>query len=218
MKGKISEKEKNILYCLIGILLVVIAVSVVFRPMRKKNAELLAQKIELENELATIEDIKAHEEEYLSETGRFKEKSKEISDRFPALVTPQDQILYVVELENRFPTMFVDKLSCEEAVNAQETENGSANANLFCAPMTLDYQIEYTELKGFLNALSEEASRRSIENITLTRDTSGVLIGTMKMDAYYMIGTDKEYEKPDLSDVFTGTENVFKTGGGVSIP
>ena len=216
MKGKISEKEKNILYCLIGILFVVIAASVVFTPLRSKNAQLKAQKTELKNELATIDDIKAHEDEYLSETKRLEAKCKELGDRFPALVTPQDQILYAVDLENRFPTMFVDKLSCEEAVNVQESENG--NNNLFYAPMTLDYQIEYADLKGFLNALSEEASRRSIENITLTRAETGVLMGTMKMNAYYMTGTDKEYQKPDLSDVFTGTDNVFKTGGGVSIP
>lgn len=212
MKLSITEKEKKILYYLIGILVLVLVYQFGFHPLYTKNTELKAQKIELEKDLTKLKGIKENESNYFTETKQMKKKCKEYYEQFPAMVTAQDQILYATDLEGKFESMQISSLELADTEYVTGVDDDVIK--LYKAPMTLNYTMNYADMMTFLNSLTNEEQRKSIDKITLSRDeASGNLIGTMNMNAYYLTGTDKEYKARKIEDVLTGSMNIFNTSG-----
>lgn len=212
MKREVSEREKTMLCYLIGILVVVCAFMFVFRPLRTKNVELGKRQDVLESELETLRKIKENESQYKADIKQNQKECDKYYDQFPAMVTAQDQILYASDLENRFGSMQISLITLDEAEYVTGVDEDAIC--LYRSPVSMEYKIGYEDVKKFLNTLSEEKTRKSIDKITLTFDSaSGGLIGTMDMNSYYLTGTGKTYTPPNLDDVLTGTTNLFNVNG-----
>ena len=93
-----SERDKNLLFIVGGILLVVLVVQFGFRNFLVENKAQKAEKAALEAELKELDVIQKNEKEYIAQTEEWKKKTKEYYKEFPAMVKARDQILYASDI------------------------------------------------------------------------------------------------------------------------
>lgn len=211
MKLNISEGTKKMIYCLLGVSAVLAAFFFGFQRFRQENVQLKAQKTELEKELKKLNEIQANQSDYEAQIKDYEEQIEGYYKEFPALVQARDQILYASDLESRYDSMFISKLTAGEAEYIVGTE-GDAMA-LFKVPTELECYINYDQLKDFLVKTTEDGTKKAVDRIVLTKDeTTGSLVGQINISMYYMTGTNQVYEPSDIKDVTTGTENIFQNG------
>ena len=97
-----SDRDKNLLFIVGGILLVVLVIQFGFRNFLAENKEQKATKAALEAELKELDVIQKNEKEYTAQTEEWKKKTKEYYKEFPAMVKARDQILYASDMEKRY--------------------------------------------------------------------------------------------------------------------
>ena len=100
-----SERDKNLLFIVGGILLVVLVVQFGFRNFLVENKAQKAEKAALEAELKELDVIQKNEKEYIAQTEEWKKKTKEYYKEFPAMVKARDQILYASDMEKRYDSV-----------------------------------------------------------------------------------------------------------------
>ena len=109
-----SDRDKNLLFIVGGILLVVLVVQFGFRNFLAENKAQKAEKAALEAELKELDVIQKNEKEYTAQTEEWKKKTKEYYKEFPAMVKARDQILYASDMEKRYDSLRITKVSMEE--------------------------------------------------------------------------------------------------------
>lgn len=211
MKVNISKGTKNLIYCLLGLVIILAVFFFGFQNIRQENNELKGQKAELEEEIKQLNEIQVNQSEYESQIEEYESRRKGYYKEFPALVQARDQILYAAELENRYDSMLISEMEMEEAEHVMGTD-GDALA-LYKIPAKMECNINYDQLKDFLMGTTKDGTRKVVDEIVLTKDSvTGNLTGTISISMYYMTGTGQKYEAEQIEDVTVGTPNIFQNG------
>ena len=144
-----------------------------------------------------------------------KNKTKEYYKEFPAMVKARDQILYASDMEKRYDSLRITKVSMEEGELV--AENQEAGLSIYGVPEILEFTMSYSQLKDWLHRIPKEEERKSINEMVLTLDeASGNLVGDIHMKQYYMLGTGEEYQPAEINDVQKGTKNIFGGATGTA--
>lgn len=100
------------------------------------------------------------------------------------------------------------------------TQNLSAsNLKRVKQNLSLDYYCQYNDFKRFIEYINNYSNRLFISSLSATYgEETGKVSGTVTISQYAIYGTGKELEKPDLSGISTGTDNIFTTLGGTTAP
>ena len=210
-----SDRDKNLLFIVGGILLVVLVIQFGFRNFLAENKEQKATKAALEAELKELDVIQKNEKEYTAQTEEWKKKTKEYYKEFPAMVKARDQILYASDMEKRYDSLRITKVSME--AGELVAENQEAGLSIYGVPEILEFTVSYSQLKDWLHRIPKEEERKSINEMVLTLDeASGNLVGDIRMKQYYMLGTGEEYQPAEINDVQKGTDNIFGGASGIA--
>ena len=195
-----SDRDKNLLFIVGGILLVVLVIQFGFRNFLAENKEQKATKAALEAELKELDVIQKNEKEYTAQTEEWKKKTKEYYKEFPAMVKARDQILYASDMEKRYDSLHISKVSME--AGELVAENQEAGLSVYGVPEMIECTVSYAQLKDWLHRIPKEEERKSINEMVLTLDeASGNLVGDIRMKQYYMLGTGEEYQPAEINDV-----------------
>ena len=158
---------------------------------------------------------KKNEKEYIAQTEEWKKKTKEYYKEFPAMVKARDQILYASDMEKRYDSLRITKVSME--AGELVAENQEAGLSIYGVPEILEFTVSYSQLKDWLHRIPKEEERKSINEMVLTLDeASGNLVGDIRMKQYYMLGTGEEYQPAEINDVQKGTDNIFGGASGIA--
>ena len=196
-----SDRDKNLLFIVGGILLVVLVIQFGFRNFLAENKEQKATKAALEAELKELDVIQ--------------KKTKEYYKEFPAMVKARDQILYASDMEKRYDSLHISKVSME--AGELVAENQEAGLSVYGVPEMIECTVSYAQLKDWLHRIPKEEERKSINEMVLTLDeASGNLVGDIRMKQYYMLGTGEEYQPAEINDVQKATANIFGGASGIA--
>lgn len=209
MKLNISNGTKNLLYCLIGVVLVITAFVFGFKNFNDKNKALKQERTALKEEISKLDEIQLNREDYEDKIAENKAQIKKYYKEFPVLVQARDQILYAADLETKYNTMNIFKMSMGESEYLTGTEQDAMA--LYRVPTEMECRVGYEQLKDYLVKAPEDGTRKSVDEIVLTVDQeTGLLVGKINMSMYYMTGIDQEYKPAEIKDVNIGTENIFQ--------
>ncbi|MCM1282453.1 MAG: hypothetical protein NC180_08105 [Muribaculaceae bacterium] len=82
----------------------------------------------------------------------------------------------------------------------------------FVMVVSYDFTSDYSDMKSVFARLMSNRNRRNVADMSMTYDTeTGLIVGNLGVNMYYLGGTDKIYEKPDAGTVIKGNENIFGT-------
>lgn len=84
--------------------------------------------------------------------------------------------------------------------------------NLYSVAASYDFESDYKNMKTAFAQILSDPDKRNVPEMSLTRDEqSGILIGNLSVNLFYMTNTGKIYNKPDPGVVVKGNENPFGT-------
>ena len=85
--------------------------------------------------------------------------------------------------------------------------------------LNIDYAASYDNFKRFIEYIENYDERLFISSINATYSVdSGLVGGSIVLSQYAILGTDKEYKAPEISNVQLGTDTIFKTGTTLLAP
>lgn len=216
---KIGPKERNLLLGMLGVILAVCAWFFVASPMKEKTAALAAENATLLEKVNEYQSVNAKKDEYVAKTTELTAKRAELLDGYAAGISREDEIMYWSNLERanegKVATSDLVMSAWEEVYvegytdTASEGE-GATQIHLYKAPVNYTYVATYDGVKDMVKYVYAQQDKKSIENISIAfDDTTGNLQGSMDINMYYLIGTDKEYVPYTIPSVPTGITNVF---------
>lgn len=220
----LSKRDKGLLLILAGILLVALSYFLVFRTFADKKEAAKAELATLEAREAELEELEANMDFYKAEIEKLKKEEDKLVERFPADIKPESEIMYAVELEEAVDVQFsaltygspINMLTGEATAEPAEGETAEQPAAsgyvAYCLPMTMTYEASYRGLKDTILHTNDHANRMVIDELTASFDaTSGELAGTMKLNQYYVEGTDRTYAEPYVPTRPLGVSDIFGT-------
>lgn len=233
MNMKLKKSDVNILIMLLGILIPVAIYFFVYTSFTEKTAAMNADNETLQTEVDYLQDLADHKQQYIDDTAAMQIQIDEIKSRFPAEYKPEDDIMYIIGVENDYgaeiPTIAMGTSSMiEVAATAEETAEGAEATDdaagdtvdtttpaisLYQTPISVSMQSSYRSLKDIVTYINTDTDRKSIDSLSVVFDTeTGLLASTMAFNAYSLTGTEKEYTAPQVNGVFYGTSDIFNTG------
>lgn len=235
---KLKKSDVNILIMLLGILIPVGVYFFIYNSYTEKTAAMNASNEVLQSEVDYLQDLADHKQQYIDDTQAMQIQIEEIKTHFPAAYRPEDDILYIINVENNYdaeiPTISmgnssmievaapttetVEEGSPEVAVEGDDAANDTVDVatpqiSLYQTPISVSMQSSYRSLKDIITYINTDPDRKSINSISVVFDTeTGKLSSSMAFTAYSLTGTDKEYATPNVTGVFYGTNDIFNTG------
>lgn len=112
----------------------------------------------------------------------------------------------------------------EQALAAADTELGGTSpvinnsaqdviiydTTLYQVPLNLSIECTYDDFKGLITYIYNQPERMSVEGVSLSYNhENGELSGSMSLNTYYLLGTDKLYTEPCIPNMRMGVETIF---------
>lgn len=236
---KLKKSDINILLIVLGIGIAALAYFLVFTKLNDKTDTLKAQNASLQQEVDRLQDLANNKQQYLDDTATMQEKIDEIKAQYAAAYKPEDEVMYVRNLEKNFDTTAytvampgtapVEVVTTADTAAAPDaTEEASTDGEevattdtaataapeilLYKTPVTITFVASYNSIKDIVKVLNEDQMRKSIDTLSLTFDSeSGDLSGTLLFNMYSLTGTDATYTEPEIPGVTFGTGNIFNS-------
>lgn len=101
MKFKLKERDKNIIFILIGLAIPLAVYLLVFTKLNEKKDTLEAENATLSQEVAYLQELMNNKEYYIAETDRMNQEMEEIKAQFPSEIHPEDEIYYAYNMETK---------------------------------------------------------------------------------------------------------------------
>lgn len=129
----------------------------------------------------------------------------ELYKKFPAELRPEDQIMYVVYLEEIFGTEIQFQFGTLQTIG--QLADGATLCGL---NLTINYETDYEGFKEMINYLAADTRLTSVEHATMYYDeTNDVAVGSLTLLCYVMQSELLEYQVSDITTPSTGKPNIF---------
>lgn len=206
---------------LVGVLILVVIYVFVYLDFTQRTEELEQSNSELLATVRELEEYNTNMESYKVEIEEIKAEINAILDEYPADAREEDAIMLAVELGER-NTIDFDAINMEEKESVYTVEpylvtaaalEGLDESLVFTQKHAVYVnETTYQELKSVIRQIYESDNRIGIDNIVYTRNEEyGILEGNIDLYFYSLVGTDKEYELPDIAEYSAGTSDPFKS-------
>ncbi len=245
---EISARDKKLLVYLIAISIIAGSYFFVAKPLLDKQAKLNEEISELQQKVTHYTEIYNNMDNYESQIAEAQTKYNETCNKLFGGLNQDNTIMMVKDLENatdvwiaRLSFTEEDVVFGEEIADAtaegSETTEGAETAEgaeaaaadgSEAAPasmqgvrqdLNIDYAASYDNFKRFIEYIENHDERLFISSINATYSVdSGLVGGSMVLSQYAILGTDKEYKAPEISNVTLGTDTIFKTGTTLLAP
>lgn len=127
-------------------------------------------------------------------------------EKFPTELKEEDQIMYVVYLEELFGTEIQFSFN-KTPVPICTLSDGSTLMGL---SLTVNYLTNYEGFKEMIDYLASDSRITSIQTATMEYDeVNDLAIGTLTLLCYVMDSELLEYTSPEVAIPETGKENIF---------
>ena len=207
---KISNRDKGLLLGLLGVVLAVVSYVLIYNPTTLKTETLKTEVAALQKRVDKLTELENNMDHYKKQIEVNKEVAEKVVERFPAEIKPENEIVYVIELEDELDVQF-PTLTYGTPVEVAVTDK-NAGVNAYCTALNLSYRATYQGLKDVILHTAGKTDRMVVDSLTASFDaTTGNLAGSMTINMYTLTGTEKVYEKPYVPSMYMGLPNIFGT-------
>lgn len=207
---ELTKKEKNLLIILGAVAFFAIVYFFVFQPQIEKASQLQVENQQLKARIAELNQRAEQQVFYQEETEAMKKEIVSYEKKFPSDVKEEDGIALALNLEDQYG-IDISNLSFGERELITEDVFKTENVDLYRVMNSYEYQTDYKGLKQMIRYLQSEKENSSIDSLAVTFDSgSGFLSGTVNLNLFYLTGTERSYEEPDIPGVGLGVSDPFK--------
>ena len=218
---EISNKDKKLLVYMLAISIIAGVYFFFARPLMDKQDALNTE----------VEQLKAsvnHYSEIYSRQGEYEQQIADAQARYDMEIASfgnnlaqENTIMMLKEIEQN-TGVWITKVSFQdpEVMSGGTSENPaedgveetSTDSTYIVRKQALniDYSIDYSKLKHFLEYINDYDRQLYISSINMGYSVeSNIVSGTLTLNQYEMNASGEEPEKPDLSGITVGKDNVF---------
>lgn len=212
----------------LAFLLVLAALAVYFMGYKPKKEAYEQEKSQLNMQITALQNTIQENERYKdvkdllpAELEKLDASRDGLYEVFPQEMKEEDQILYLLYLEEVFGGEFAElgfTQSLYETLGQNTFQFGevqpiqmlSDGAALQALDITLTYNASYDGFKKMVNYLATDSRVTSIRFATFNYDPVGqTLSGQLALRLYLLDATDREYTRPEIANPGTGKTNMF---------
>ena len=212
----------------LALLLVLVAAAVYFMGYKPKKEAYEQEKSQLNMQITALQNTIQENERYKdvkdllpAELEKIDASRDGLCEVFPQEMKEEDQILYLLYLEQVFGSEFAElgfTQSLYETLGQNTFQFGevqpiqilSDGAVLNALDITLTYNASYDGFKKMVNYLATDSRITSIRLATFNYDVVGeTLSGQLALRLYLLDATDRDYTKPEIANPGTGKTNMF---------
>lgn len=222
-----KKNEIMLLLIVFGILALLGTWQFIYKNNQTKAQEISAQNEELQKTVDRLEILNGKKPEYTAAIELMKAADDLIIDSFASGVRVEDQVMYLYNMELidandvRVPTVNLQAAQIVPYAGTLTTEEGyelqDEGIGMYRLETTVGITTTNNGLKNVLNYIYGMDSVKSVTGVTLTTGQDGYLTGNMKLDFFYLTGTDVPYVEQNISGVSTGTTNIFGVLNGSAV-
>lgn len=199
-----------------ALLMVMLALPVFFLGYLREKKAFEAEQAELNTRITTLQQTIAANRQYaqyediqeqLPEASAALDESRlELYEHFPRELREEDQIMYVLYLEEQFGTEISFSFGTVSPIRML-----SDGALLEGLTLTVNYETTYQGFKDMVDYLATDSRITSIQYATVDYDAENdVATGTMTLLCYIMESDlMEEYQEPDVTEPRTGKNNML---------
>lgn len=243
-KIEVSDSDKRLLFILFALILIACSYFLVFQNYTAKAAAMEETNAADREEVQKLENMAAREAAVRQETDELNQRIEEIIAKYPANVTTEKAIAIVKDMEESTgikitqASFLMDNLvmnlsegaAADESVSADAPSENMDNADTaaaegtalvkddiagYYAALTMSYEASYDDFKKMVAYIKTFEDRTTITAAASAYDSeTGLLSGTVTVNMYYLTGTEKAYDAPQVDGVNKGVNNLF----GSSLP
>ena len=197
---------------LLGILLLGVAALVYMNFYRPAKAEFEVQRDQLNVSVSALQSTVMENRRYTNvheqipdALTEMDEKRLALYNKFPVEMKEEDQIMYILYLEEVFGTEIEFAFSHPEDIVF--LSDGSSVQTL---TLTVNYECTYDEFQEMITYLATDDKITSVYDARLNYDADkDVASGTITIMRYLINSDLLEYQKPEVTEPDTGKENIF---------
>lgn len=224
--GKNSEVTKLLLILVLVVLIAFMGYNFLYTPLQEKKEALIEENFELESRMIILQNKTREEANYKANINASKEAMTKVMNRYAAGHTPEKSIMLVNTMENEIgielPNISFSTPSAltnvqMPIVTSVEGETGQSSysiayydVSITSETISMSYKCTYDQMKQLVDFLNAYPERMNISTISVSYDSeSGNLSGSLVLNLYAVVGTDKQYVDPEIPDIRLGDENIF---------
>lgn len=132
MNLKLKKSDINLLLMLAGVLLAVLSYFLVYQNLTASTETLKAENAVLDEEVAYLQELANNKQRYIDETTVMQTEIDNIKAQFPAEYRAEDDILYIVGLQEKYEitpdSIQMDPAAAIEVVTEAQAEAAEAAA------------------------------------------------------------------------------------------
>ena len=206
---------------LVGLLAIVAVYVFVYMDYTENTEELEASNRTLQAKVNELQKYADNMEMYQSEISEMKTAIADIIAEYPADAREEDIIMLAVQIQERNAIAY-------DAINMEATEGVYTvpYENVRMASIEgLDGELTFTKkhavyvnttnydnLKTVVEQVFDSNNRIGINSIVYAKnEENGTLEGSIDLNFYSVVGTDKEYAAPDIAVYLSGTSDLFQS-------
>ena len=230
----------KLLVGLLGALAFLVSYFLVLPKLQAQTEELEKENEILKEQQRVVTDLALNEDTYGAQTKLYEKEIADIIEKYPAYILEEDAILFARELETgkgffdvsmvgMTPANLLYALNAQlPAPSTEETETSQKfgvdlgildesaivcpDYNLFSVTASYDFETDYRSMKLAYAKILSDPDKRNVPSMSMARDEhTGMIMGNLDVNLYYMTNTGKIYHKPDPGVIVKGSENLFGT-------
>lgn len=220
-KMSINNRDKTLLFILLGAVVLFLVWRFVVTPMTERNAQLTTEANTLRQEIAELERIQQNEEAYRTDMANMNAEIETVFKDIPAGIKAEDKVVFTKNIESKYD-LDVYGIGLQEDLLVYTMDEKGDNPTdegkvLLSTNVTIDCNTSYEALKAVLRGIKNEGKKLSIASATFSFDReTGGLTGTLVANMFYLNGQGLEYVPDPIESVQIGTSNLFGSSGGGS--
>ena len=219
MENKNLQKKIMTYVCLGCLFLILIVYFLVYKKNIDEADSIKSSNASLRERVTVLQEYFENESFYLDEISKMEEEIKEKADEFPVDVKEENILVTALNTLNEASVEYTNiNLTDREAMSSvdeevvRQAQIEGFDEMLIFAKRNASYvnNCDYYNLKSVIESINSEPDRSSISKITYSKDEeNNCLEGTIEVDFYYLLGTDKVYEEVDLAQYEEGLDDLF---------
>ena len=221
MKMQLQKKDIKLIIVLVGVLTLVVAYFVVYRNYDQQTQNLQSQIDSLQPELQQLREYDEHKQEYLDGTEAYKENMKSIMLSLPTSVWTEDQIMLARRMEEDLDITDTSESFADSIVVTQfkgtpldDIDNYSDQVDMTSNKyqMTLAADMDYSQMKDFLDYVYDEDYMTGLDSITMNYDAEKADLSVSAVINQYTLAYDGAKETDhSVPEVSKGVHDPFGT-------
>ncbi len=236
-KKGLGDKEKQVLFILVGLIFVALAYFLGFSKMEESRAVLAAENTTLQAEVDELERMKTNLAKVEADKQTYVDNTGKIYAGYPVELRVQNAIDYFDKIENAVKgiefvsesfsmnSIFfqggtvleseVSSTELPEAVDANAPEGTEQEQPKeitgYHSTVAVSFTADHTTLRQILDYIKASPARTTVQNISISAaEGEKDLSCSMTVNLYSVGGQEKEYEELTIPQVQLYKKNIFK--------